>query len=243
MGCMVLSGLFGIMVQGLLFLVCIGTLLVKWRIEVRHKIGIERSFLVFCLDGSKQLAGAGWLHATNLIFATVLTFFVGKGDQCEWYWINIMMDTTLGSLVAYGLLRLVNCIIKKGLGDEKSRDWVRSGHYYEENKFRWGMFLKQAFVWVVLVVTLMKTFMVCLMVAFHMHFLKIASFILHPFLHNDNLKLLVVMIITPGVMNAFQFVVVDNIIKLTHRKVQHNGIDEHLTGNKGGPAEVNRSLG
>eukprot|EP00415_Alexandrium_ostenfeldii_P002776 UN2776 len=99
------------------------------------------------------------------------------------------------------------------------------------------MFLKQAFIYVVLVVTLMKTVMVCIMVLFHNYFLDIASVVLHPFLDNNLTKLLVVMIITPTFMNAFQFCIMDNIIKLNVKL--HGGLREPLrpdtAGTEGSP--------
>jgi len=59
---------------------------------------------VFCLDSSKQIAGAGWIHVANMFCAMILGKVAKRGDQCEWYWIEIMLDTTLGVAVEYYLL-------------------------------------------------------------------------------------------------------------------------------------------
>jgi len=223
MACLVLPGLYGLMVQGVLFLCCVGTLLAKWKFETRQEIRqgkTPRKFWTFLLDGSKQLGGAAWLHVTNLTFAKILTTFVGKGDECEWYWINIMLDTTVGSAVAWVMLKLVNQAVERCLGGkQEAKEWTTSGHYYVDGHFKWSMFIKQGFLWIVIVVTSMKAVMVILMITFHLHFLDIASWMLAGFLFDNRLKLLVVMILTPTIMNAFQFWVVDNIIKLskTHK--------------------------
>lgn len=221
MACMVLPGLYGLAVQGLLFLCCIGTLLAKWKLETRRDIRqgqTPRTFWTFLLDGSKQLGGAAWLHITNLSFAKILTMFVGKGDECEWYWINIMIDTTLGSAVSWVMLKIVNKVVETCLGGkQEAKEWITSGHYYVDGHFKWSMFIKQGFLWIVIVVTSMKAVMVCLMITFHQYFLSVAIRFLAPFLHEDWMKLLVVMILTPTIMNAFQFWVVDNIIKLSKK--------------------------
>mmetsp|Transcript_19752 Transcript_19752/g.53708 ORF Transcript_19752/g.53708 Transcript_19752/m.53708 type:complete len:248 (-) Transcript_19752:175-918(-) len=235
MGCMVLPGLTGLLVQLILGVVCVSVLLLKWLVETwRDKLAhrVPRAFWTFCLDGSKQLAGAAWLHVSNLAFADVLTRFVGGGDECEWYWINIVIDTTFGCVVSWAMLMAINHTLKRVLGPQDSKEWTTSGHYYVDGHFKWHMFLKQAFIYVVLVVTLMKTVMVCIMVLFHNYFLDIASVVLHPFLDNDLTKLLVVMIITPTFMNAFQFCIMDSIIKLNVKL--HSGLPVPLVSDHSG---------
>merc|ERR1712232_292226 len=65
----------------------------------------------------------------------------------------------------------------------------------------------------ILVVTFMKIWMVLLMILARRILLRAASFVLRPFLDDAHLKLMFVMLVTPMCMNAFQFYVVDNIIK------------------------------
>jgi hypothetical protein len=66
------------------------------------------------------------------------------------------------------------------------------------------------------------------MILLHSLFITVAGFVLQPFLSDPNLKLLFVMILTPMVMNAFQFWVVDNIIKKATPDVLHHEIDDEL---------------
>jgi hypothetical protein len=163
--CMVLSSYFALFVQALLGGVSVATLLFKWRLECRadRREGRQpRQLLVFTLDGTKQLCGAAWLHITNLFFATLLHKVVGTGDQCEWYWINIVIDTTLGCVVAWGLLQFVNMLIVTCLGEDNAEDWVDSGHYRDpEGKFKVQKMVKQTLLWVVVVMSSMKACMGC----------------------------------------------------------------------------------
>lgn len=67
-----------------------------------------RDLFEFLMDSSKQLLGAGWIHVLNLLFAKKLEerFQASGGDECDWYWINIVVDCTFGVAVTYLLLQL-----------------------------------------------------------------------------------------------------------------------------------------
>ncbi|CAK9107898.1 unnamed protein product [Durusdinium trenchii] len=187
--CVVLPGLQGLLVQLLLFGCCVGTLVAKKVCEG------ERTWFQFGLDSSKQFIGAGWVHVLNLLCAEILGSQMGDGDECEWYWLNIMLDTTLGVLVEYLLLRVVADALNNLL---ESAEAI--------------MYAKQLGMWLT-IVTFMKLFMVVLMVLLAKPLTLAARECLKPFM-NPLLKLLVVMIVTPAVMNAFQLWVTDNFLKL-----------------------------
>jgi len=172
----------------------------------------------FFLDASKQFAGAGWIHIMNLGFASGLANH-GSGDECEWYWINIMVDTTLGTAVAYLLLQITSAFIKKRFSPEFAED-LKSGEYKTiiegefqlEGQIDIGKYVKQLFVWL-LIVSCMKVLMVVFMFLFSGPLLAFAGFVLAPFLSQPWLKLLVVMIVFPILMDGFQIWVIDSFIK------------------------------
>ncbi|CAK9046343.1 unnamed protein product [Durusdinium trenchii] len=201
--CVVLPGLQGLLVQLLLFGCCVGTLVAKKVCEG------ERTWFQFGLDSSKQFIGAGWVHVLNLLCAEILGSQMGDGDECEWYWLNIMLDTTLGVLVEYLLLRVVADALNNLL--ESAEDF-RTGSYWRGGEFQAIMYAKQLGMWLT-IVTFMKLFMVVLMVLLAKPLTLAARECLKPFM-NPLLKLLVVMIVTPAVMNAFQLWVTDNFLKL-----------------------------
>jgi hypothetical protein len=228
MGCDVLPGVFGVAVQGILFVCCMGVLLFKFS---RDKV---RSFKEFALDSSKQIIGAGWIHVLNLAFAEKLEENMETGDQCEWYWVNIMVDTTIGVLVEYALLHLINGAIDTYLPDQASD--FESGAYKNPatGEFMPKKYAKQLGVWVV-VVSGMKISMLVLMLVACMPLQKVSALVLGPVMKDKQLKLLAVMIVTPLCMNAFQFWVVDNIIKLHPNKDQgKTGGGEFQLASQGG---------
>merc|ERR1712070_1171867 len=75
----------------------------------------------------------------------------------------------------------------------------------------WSSYIKQLVIWL-LVVTCMKITMGVLMVTFHVSLLVCADLVYGSF-GSPTVKLVLVMIVTPRVMNTFQFWMVDNIIR------------------------------
>mmetsp|Transcript_57246 Transcript_57246/g.183958 ORF Transcript_57246/g.183958 Transcript_57246/m.183958 type:complete len:237 (+) Transcript_57246:107-817(+) len=207
-GCGVLGGTFTLFVQGMLMVISVSALAFKFR---RDSGG--RTFPAFALDSSKQLAGAGWVHCANMLTALILGRVEASGsDACTWYWIEIMTDTTFGVLVELLILQAVTFGLQKCLGSAASSCF--DGNYFEDSggshRFLPGTYCKQLAVWL-FVVTCMKFCMVALMLKSKSVLVPIASFVLKPVLEDPNLKLMVVMILTPAVMNSVQFWLQDNI--------------------------------
>mmetsp|Transcript_12770 Transcript_12770/g.37185 ORF Transcript_12770/g.37185 Transcript_12770/m.37185 type:complete len:249 (+) Transcript_12770:128-874(+) len=211
--CVVLPGFYGILVQGLLFLVVVCILVYK-----KVNEGAQRTWFEFCLDSSKQCMGAGWIHVLNLAFATIMAQY-SRGDECEWYWVNIMIDTTVGVAFEYFLLWLITAGLDRLL-QEGARDY-HTGEYWVGEEFQMVRYMKQLMVWL-LVVTLMKLAVLGIMAVCKTPLIAAAAWILRPFLKTPWIKLLVVMILTPLIMNAFQFWVTDNFIK-KHRNSCESG--------------------
>lgn len=88
--------------------------------------------------------------------------------------------------------------------------WLR--YRNAEGKLVKIWYVKQVVMWM-FVVTVMKAVMILFMYLFGTLLQAVASFILYPFMQHPWTKLLMVMIATPLIMNAFQFWVVDNFIK------------------------------
>lgn len=219
--CLVLPGIGGLAVQALLMTCCGGVFYLKLQNEEKT-LGIEaRSRGEFVLDASKQVVGAIWLHCMNLGFATGLAS--SGGDECEWYWINIMVDTTLGTLVSYLLLRIAMAFIRKKLTAEEADDFKPGDYKTDLGQIDNTKYWKQLFVWLA-VVSCMKILMVVFMFLFSGPLLAIAGVILAPFLTQPWLKLLVVMIVCPLIMDGFQIWMVDNFLK--RKPVSLNGPDD-----------------
>eukprot|EP00927_Polykrikos_kofoidii_P007372 TRINITY_DN13017_c1_g3_i2.p1 TRINITY_DN13017_c1_g3~~TRINITY_DN13017_c1_g3_i2.p1 ORF type:complete len:254 (-),score=33.66 TRINITY_DN13017_c1_g3_i2:759-1463(-) len=202
--CRVLSGAFALFVQGILFLVSIAVLWFKFRVDPAGRTATQ-----FVFDSSKQIFGAGWIHVLNLLFSVILESSTKAGDQCEWYWIEIMVDTTLGVAVEYVILLGIVRLLAEYVSAETAHE-ATSGKYTEGEFTMWGSYLRQLAVWLA-TVTGMKLVMLILFILLQVQMQAVAATILSPVKDLPNVKLIVVMILTPGIMNAVQFWLVDNI--------------------------------
>lgn len=218
-GCQVLGGFAGYAVQALLFSICVGSLLFKWWIERP-----QRKLQVFALDSSKQLIGAGVIHMSNLICALAFTHLEpSAADECAWYWVNIMIDTTFGVGVCYALLKVTERVFgydsgNYGKGAQTGIDWEENPDFR-----RW---LSQIMTWCV-IVGIMKSGVVALMYTFAPFWESLSVTCTH-WIANETARLVFVMIITPTCMNMFQFWVTDSFLKYTKTKKDNDGIRESL---------------
>lgn len=207
--CNILSDTFGFIVQGLLFGVCVGSLLLKWYMETPR-----RKFKIFLLDSSKQIVGAGVIHCLNMLCAVIFAKFDDAlADECAWYWINIMIDTTIGCVICWGILKVTEWLFgyesgNYGKGAQTGIDWENNPDYCT-----WG---KQIFIWCI-IVCLMKGFVVVIMYIWSPFWEWFAMACTH-WIHDRYWRLMFVMIITPTLMNMFQFWVTDSFLKWKGKK-------------------------
>ncbi|CAL1142957.1 unnamed protein product [Cladocopium goreaui] len=172
------------------------------------------------MDSSKQLLGAGWIHVLNLLFAKKLEqqFETSGGDECDWYWINIVVDCTFGVGVTYILLQLSMRFVQSVIPEQA--DDFRTGEYRVNGITDAG-----------------KGLMVAFMAVGHSPLLGLAGIALAPFAASPNLKLLVAMIATPFCMNALQFWVTDNFIKKKGGMIEEDDDDIELD-ERGGRTKI-----
>jgi len=229
-----------------------------------------RGVVRFCFDSSKNFGGAFWMHIANLLVAGVLgSWQSGRGgseetDPCQWYWIEIMMDTTLGVFVEYKLLEALLIQLRE-MGDtgrhlaekieapcismpaapvadaEEDAEAAKpaeagapgstapakallsktsmvkapdTNKIMQELSTVWKKLDKAGYAMQMLswlgVVTAMKFVMVILMLALSPQ-LEFLSRVALGWLTDPDMKLVLVMIITPCCMNAVQFWLQDNI--------------------------------
>ena len=155
--------------------------------------------------------GSSWLHVLNIVFSFALHHL--GGDECSWYWIHITVDTTLGVFVNYQLHKLIYRVIVPKFCSPTMAANFKSGDYgLASGKVQWGKYFRQLVVWI-LIVSIMKCTMVLIMLVGHVPLVATASWILSHFRKNAELKLMIVMVITPLVMNMVQFWITDSFTR------------------------------
>lgn len=199
-------------VQALLFTCTCSALVCKKALERS-----DRTWVEFGLDTSKQILGGGWMHVANMLCAIIFSSTLPGVDECTWYAAQILVDTTLGVFVEWCLLRGLDVVLK-GLRMQGAAQLLDSGSYRDASGgFRPASYVGQLTVWLA-IVTLMKMSMVELIwaVPIALYALDVALHALEPL---PRLKLFVVMVCLPVVMNVLQMVLTDNFIKRRNSKV------------------------
>ncbi|CAO3637333.1 unnamed protein product [Cunninghamella echinulata] len=162
------------------------------------------------MDISKQLIGSIFVHSLNVIAAYLFGLKLEEGEQfnpCVWYWLNIFVDTTLGTVIIWGFLQLSQKITKRyGLSG------FQSGVYgtppLKKQLKRW---LKQLIVYVSALLTMklivVTLFHVCPWIEYF------GEWILGWTKNNYKLQVVFVMLLFPLIMNILQFWIIDTIVK------------------------------
>mmetsp|Transcript_56216 Transcript_56216/g.119675 ORF Transcript_56216/g.119675 Transcript_56216/m.119675 type:complete len:251 (-) Transcript_56216:29-781(-) len=202
--CQVLGDGFGVFVQFALATIVMSTLFTKWYFE-----DPRRQLKTFALDSSKQVVGAGAIHIMNMGCAVLFAKHMEHpADECSWYWVNIMIDTTVGVLFCYAFLKLTEYFLGYDTGHYGKTGGTGIDWEHDPDYWKWA---GQIVVWCFIVST-MKLFVVLAMMAAADFWVKLSMACTH-WIANQRLRLIFVMIVTPTVMNIFQFCVQDSFLK------------------------------
>jgi hypothetical protein len=230
-------GGFGFLIQAILGAAGFSKLLVKRYVEKPR-----RPWKIWFYDVAKQIISSSVLHLFNLIISAVLSDDENEADACVWYFVTVVLDCTLGAFLSYIFMWLVD-----GIVSNSELEILKTGLYYEEYmegnkkcyKLKWKKYGAQLGVW--LVVTLIVKLILLIMLKICKLFLvNLGGFFLSPF-SNAKVRLVMVMIIFPVLLNALYFWVVDNILKLKESDkgdVKLNGEKKGETG--GNNVEINQ---
>ena len=181
-----------------------------WFKRMREKP--RRKFETWFMDISKQGIGAVYAHLLNMLVAAIIAANHNASgedkldDQCAWYAINYLVDTTFGLVLALMFLKLLDII-----ANQKNWESLKhSGVYYGPDK--WTHWRDQVAAWVV-VLTLVKVVILFFMWIFSSFLAFWGRILFKPMQANIRFELLFVMIFFPGFLNVMYFWVIDSYIK------------------------------
>lgn len=215
-----LIGTFSLITQAFLGILCLSSLIVKRFYEYP----LRRTWPVWFFDVMKQLVGALGVHVFNVFMSILKTQkdpsilfgaaddeYDNNNDPCDWYFLNIVFDCTIGVLVLYFVFGAVNNFCRNWL----KLTQIESGSYGPNpDSPSLRAFLKQLAVYFgSLMIT--KIILYGIVVCFETQLLWITSHILLVWLdeYPDEFEIFVVMFVVPVVMNCLQLILVDNIIQ------------------------------
>ncbi|ODV59351.1 STIMATE family protein ASCRUDRAFT_21836, partial [Ascoidea rubescens DSM 1968] len=189
----------------------------------------RRPWKIWFFDVSKQVIGGIFIHFLNLSLSFLKNGVIpnhylysgvdgnsisgetngnddnnDNGNPCNWYFLNILFDTTIG----VPILWLLIYIIFEG-GKRAQISGISSGEYGNPPSF-WS-YLKQLVLYVVALIS-MKLIVYILLISVPI-FEEIADWLLSRFDNVPNLQIFIVTFLTPLLMNCFQYFCIDNIIQ------------------------------
>ncbi|CAD7967836.1 unnamed protein product [Amoebophrya sp. A120] len=216
----VLLGKFGSLgwwLQVLLLVVCFVSLIYK-----RFTDPVRRSWTIWFLDTSKQGVAACVVHGLNIALSKLFAFLstTPNSDACNWYWLNLMLDCTLGVLVTFLCLRILCRVYTsvrlalycptKVANFTYRPELARIGDYGDPIDYK---IYKRQLLDYQLIIIFSKIVVLIFVQVFSDVLLSISGFILGIFTPYPRAKLVFVMVICPIVMSCLALWVTDNFLQ------------------------------
>jgi len=196
-----LLGPIALTVQGLM-----GVLVILSLVYKRHREKPMRPWRIWLFDVSKQVVGQMFVHAFN-VFVSDLVSHHSSNNACVSYFLNILIDTTVGVGLIYVVLRVLTFIVS----EKFQLKGFESGVYGTPPSFKYWM--RQATLYI-MALTTMK-FMVIGLLALLPGLWTLGAWLLSWTWTGggDTVEVVFVMGIFPIIMNIVQFWLIDSIVK------------------------------
>ncbi|KAF8076750.1 vacuolar membrane protein-domain-containing protein [Lyophyllum atratum] len=196
-----LLGPTALVVQGVL-----GVLVILSLVYKRHREPRKRPWKIWLFDVSKQIVGQMFVHGVNVFLSGLISEFT-SGNACVFYFLHILLDTTLGVAFLYVIHHVLTHIFSEKL----QLKGFESGVYGTPPSVKY--WARQAALYV-LALTTMKLLVITLLVVFPGIF-SIGEWLLSwtRVGEGDSLQVIFTMGIFPIIMNILQFWLIDSIVK------------------------------
>ncbi|KAI6100172.1 vacuolar membrane protein-domain-containing protein [Pisolithus sp. B1] len=196
-----LLGPTALVVQGLMGVLAILSLVYK-----RHRETHKRPWKIWLFDVSKQVIGQMFIHGLNVLISDFGSHRF-SGNACTYYFLNILVDTTLGVGLIYLVLQATTFLLSKKL----HLKGFRSGQYGNPPSLTY--WARQAAVYVFSLTTM--KFLVVALFAIWPGIFELGDWLLDWTSVGDgeSFQVIFVMGIFPIIMNVLQFWLIDSIVK------------------------------
>jgi hypothetical protein len=217
--CTLLGGTEQNLVQAFCALTGFCSLVLKKRFLDDKKGGVQRGWKVWGMDVTKQGTSGVAAHVAGIVNSYLLNDADDGGNACSWYFISFTFDTTLGVIIGYILLHLLQEASKKAewsslqaTGNYKrtsttmsaagqgcvEKDWCPTG----VDGMVW---FKQMISWC-LITLVARAFVGCVLFLNRSWLVHIARVVAEPFTCEPTVLLVLVMLGCPLCLNALQLV-------------------------------------
>ncbi|CAE7262025.1 glmS [Symbiodinium sp. CCMP2456] len=197
---------------------------------------VRRPWKVWFFDTAKQGTQALMNHIINIGLSMGFGEWLSvDADPCNWYWINMSLDCTLGVGIMFLLLRLLQCVYRSKLVARP--ELARCGHYGDPPDFK--IFLRQLLDWQALVFV-QKLMLAALVINFRASMALISTALLGWLDDFPRAKLVVVMVLMPLILNVFALWTADSFLQAKANDCDEVQVRESLVA--GIPAVVGRDV-
>lgn len=200
--CKLLDNTFSIFVQIALGGIALSSLIIKRKCFEK----VNRPFIVWMIDISKQIAGQLFAHSLNIGIAYILSNSENQ-DECKWYLINYLLDTVIGVMICYLFVKLQGYLANKC-----SCPRIRSGNYMVYD-LTCAQCLLQISIWLCIILLSKLILLGIILVPLHRYLGDFGDMVIHPLIGHPEVELVVVMIVVPLIMNVCQFWIQDVFLK------------------------------
>eukprot|EP00301_Raphidiophrys_heterophryoidea_P015263 c23822_g1_i1.p1 GENE.c23822_g1_i1~~c23822_g1_i1.p1 ORF type:complete len:259 (-),score=50.01 c23822_g1_i1:248-991(-) len=208
-----LLGPFSFIIQAILMALSLSSLLVKRQLE-----NPKRPIRVWLMDTSKQAFAAGSEHFINLFLAELFGG-ANEGDPCVWYFVAGFMGFAFGTPFAYVMIRLVTRLARKCQIAPLENTGVYNSDLLGEPKFSW--WAAQCATWL----SIIAVQRVCIGLLFsvpaiHTALGNFGLFVMWPVEGTYYVRILVVVMVLPTLINMGEFWVQDNFLMEQNRRTR-----------------------
>lgn len=196
-------------IQLILASVCVATLIVKRNLEVP-----QREWNVWFFDFLKQGIGSSFGHITNLLISSRIAYSEHEIDECQWYFVVYVTDSTLGTLCNL-LLLVIAEKVARNFHSETAKALKNCGDYGDPPTC--STFSTQLALWIAIVIV-SKVLVIGVLILLEIPLNDLVGTIFDHFEGFRRLELIFVMVVVPFVLNILQFWVQDTFLKKTEEK-------------------------
>jgi hypothetical protein len=167
--------------------------------------------------------GSGFGHFANIFLSVVIAGSIADADECQWYCLTYMIDSTVGTVINILLLKCFEGQVQRFLPD---CTLMRFGDYGDPPQL--CIWFPQLVVWMCIVIVA-KLITLYLLLQFIQPLNFLVSHLFSVFHDKPQVELVLVMIIIPTIMNTIQFWVTDTFLKKHEEEEQTDSeLDEEL---------------
>ncbi|CAK9297493.1 unnamed protein product [Gordionus sp. m RMFG-2023] len=202
-----LTDSYGMMVQFVLGILAFASLILKRYFEPLFE---RRPWLIWFFDTSKQAIGALVIHFANIFLSDIF-----HGDPCTWYITNFLMDSTVGLVIIFALLKFFQYTVK--LKGYKS---LKFGSYGKPPSLLY--WLRQCGIYIAIMI--IEKIFITILIQFKF-FKNIFGYLTIP-INNPKIEVALVVLIIPLFINILMFWIIDNMLMNKHIHIRKHGEED-----------------